>query len=260
MINAIKNTLLRLSAKIYIFNPWKWYPLLLEGITTEFERVREFKDKVLSATVANENMTPDAIDDYNRKYGIPNTLPGTDSEKIMRIIEKASLNGYPGPDWFEEQIQKAGFQLYVHENLPQTTSLLQWNDFQWGPDPSIQWGLTQRFTDPATIPGTLVVGSPPFGAGRLFLTQWGSFQWGDYQWRTPDPNALNPQPYVYTRTTDPQYWGFYFTLSPFPDRLAVDSSEFAVYTNNEFEYLKNLIIELKVKGLWCILQARASGV
>jgi len=257
MIQAIKNTLKRLSGKIYIFNPIKWYPLLLQGFSVEFGRVRDFKNKVLSATVVNDNMTPDSIDDYNKKYGIPSSLGGTDVEKIQRLFERASLNGFPGPDWFEEQIQKAGFLLYVHENQPKLANLRQWGTFQWSV--SNQWGLTARFDDPDTIPGTLVVGSSPGGAGKVFLTVWGTFQWStSTQWGTPDPNALSPRSIIYERTDDPKYWGFYFTLSPFPDRLAVDETEFLSLSQNEFNYLSQIIIELKLQRSWCILQAKVS--
>ena len=260
MLTAFKNTLKRLSGKIYLFNPVLYFPALLEGLSVELERVRVFKYHVLSATVPNDNMTPDSIPDYNVKYGIPNTLGGTDVQQIARIKEKASLNGFPGPDWLEDQLHMAGFQLYVHENKPLLTNILQWGGFQWSPDPQVQWGLTQRFINPDYIPGELVVGSPHHGSGRLFLTMWGSFQWGDYQWGTPDPNALNPQPVKYIRTDDPTLWGYYFVLSPFSDRLAVDESEFLEYPAMEFNYLKNLVIELKLARNWCILQAKSSGL
>jgi hypothetical protein len=228
MITAIKKTLSRLSGKIYGFNPVVWYPVLLEGVAVEFNRLREYKNNVLSATVPSEQMTPDSIDDHNRKYGIPSTLSGTDAVKIGRIIEKAALDGYPGPDWIEEQIQKAGYLLYVHENEILTQSI------------------------------KLVVGSTPSGGSKPFLSQLGSFQLGDYQIGTPDFSKINPQPFIYTRTDDPTRWGYYFTLSPFPDRMAVDSSEFLEVPENDFNYLCNLIIEISLQRNWCILQAKAS--
>lgn len=258
MINAIKRTLKRLSAKIYIFNPIEWYPKLLEGLSVEFGRVRDFKNQVLSATVPNDNMWADSIEDYNNKYGIPNTLNGTDAQKISRIIEKASLSGFPGPEWLEDQLHMAGFDLYVVENKPQMANVRQWGTFQWGTS-GVQYGLTSRYVDPDTILGELVVGSPPWGSGRIILNQYGSFQWGTpgLQWGTLDPNALNPQPVLYERTTNPTYWGFYFTLSPFDGVIATSESQFLEVSEKEFEYLKNLIIELKLQRNWCILQAKA---
>lgn len=256
MLNAIKRTLQRLSGRIYIFNPITYFPLLMEGIAVEIERVRVFKNIVLSAVVPNTNMSAYAIDDYNVKYGIPPTLGGTDSEQIARIIEKANLNGYPGADFLQEQLQKAGYMLYVIENEPSQQNLRQWGSFQW--NESNQWGLTSRFIDPDAILGELVVGSPPYGTGRIYLNRWGAFQWGGGRmYGTNDPMALNPQPYVYERTSDPRYWGYYFTLSPFSDRVATSESEFLTMTNEQLNYLKLLIKQLKLQRNWCILQAKA---
>lgn len=257
MLESIKNTLKRLSGKISIFNPVNWYPLFLEGLSVEINRVREFKNEILSATVANDDMTPDSIDDYNKKYGIPSTLSGTDQEKINRIIEKASLSGFPGPEWLQDQIQLAGFQLYVIENKPLVANVRQYGNDQY----SIftKYGLSERFVNPDIIPGKLVVCSPPSGSGRVFLSQYSSSnQYDNFQYGTPDPNALNPQPFVYERTDDPTLWGFYFTLSPFSDRVAVDESEFLEVPTNEFNYLCNLIIEIKMLRNRCILQAKAT--
>lgn len=259
MIQSIKRTIKRLSGRISIFNPILWFPLLIEGVAIEFSRVKEYKDAVFKSTVPNENMDADSIADYNDKYGIPQTLIGTDSEKIARIIEKANLNGYPGPEWLQEQIQLAGFQLYVIENEPLDSNIRQWGTFQWGTE-GVQYGLTSRFENPDNIPGELCVSSPPSGSGRAFLNRYGAFQWGTsgVQWGTLDPLALNPQPFIYLRTNDPKYWGFYFTLSPFSDRVATLESEFITVTQQELDYLCSLVIQLKMIRNWCIIQAKAS--
>lgn len=256
MLNAIKRTLQRLSGRIYIFNPITYFTLLMEGIAIEIERIRVFKNIVLSAVVPNTNMSTYAIDDYNVKYGIPPTLGGTDAEQISRIIEKANLNGYPGADFLQEQLQKAGYMLYVIENEPQNINIRQYGNDQYSV--SVQYGLTSRFIDPDTILGELVVGSPPFGSGRIYLYRYGvSMYGGDTMYGSNDPMALNPQPYVYERTDDPKYWGYYFTLSPFSDRVATSESEFLTMTNEQLNYLKLLIKQLKLQRNWCILQAKA---
>lgn len=257
MIQSIKNTLLRLSAKIFIFNPIKWYPELLEGLSIEFGRVRDFRNKILSAVVPNENMDSDTLDDHNQKYGIPLTLAGTDSEKKARLIEKAALTGWPGPEWLQDQIQAAGFPLYVHENkkYASDSTTRRYGGFQYST--FTQYGPYEKVFDVSQIPGKLVVGSPPGGKGRVYETQWGKMTWGNFLWGKPDPNSLNPQPIEYERTTDPKYWVFYFTLSPFEDRLAVDSSEFLGITQSELDYLCSLIISIKLMRNWCILQAKA---
>lgn len=257
MISAIKRTLTRLFGKIYGFNPVVWFPLLMEGIAIEFNRLREFKNIVLSSVVPNENMSAYAIDDYNIKYGIPPTLAGTNAEKIARIIEKATLNGQPGPDFLEEQIQKAGFPLYVIENEVLLQNIRQYGNDQYSN--SVQYGITSRFTDPDDIPGDLIVGSPPAGTGRVYLYRYGaSIYGGDSMYGTYDPNALNPQPFIYTRGDNPVYWGFYFTLSPFSDRVATDESEFLELSQAEYNYLVLIIKQLKLLSRWCILQAKVA--
>lgn len=257
MINAIKSTLIRLFAKIYIFNPVVWFPLLMEGIAIEIDRVREYKNIVLSSVVANENMSEYSIEDYNIKYGISNSIPGTNAEKIARIVEKATLNGYPGAEWLQEQIQKAGFLLYVIENEPQTKNIRQYGLYQYRN--TVQYGLTSRFDDPSDILGSLIVGSTPRGAGRVFLYRYGVCQYSpDAQYGTNDPNALNPQPVPYVRTLVEKYWGYYFTLSPFSDRVAASESEFLELSQDEYNYLVLIIKQLKMQRNWCILQAKVS--
>jgi hypothetical protein len=257
MIQSVKNTLNRLFGKIYHFNPVEWFPKLLEGISVEFGRVKDFKDEVYRSTVPNSNMSVNSIDDYNKKYGIPNSVGGTDTEKINRIIEKAALTGWPGKDWLEDQIQMASFQLYVFENLPLATSLQQFSStLQFSS--STQFGLTARFIDPSTIPGTLVVGSTPLGVGKKIKAQFSpDTQFAQYQFGEPDPTALNPQPVLYDFTTNSGTWGYYFILSPDPAGPVTDEADFLQVTPAEFEYLKNLIIELKLQRNYCILQAKA---
>jgi len=157
----------------------------------------------------------------------------------------------------QDQIQLAGFPLYVIENSVLTQNVRQYNTAQYSS--SIQYGLTARFTDPDDIPGTLVVGSTPSGIGRAYLNQYGSSQYSaDIVYGSLDPNMLNPQPFVYERTDAQAYWGFYFTLSPFSDRVATDESEFLELDSAQFKYLKLLIKQLKLQRNWCILQAKVS--
>ena len=153
--------------------------------------------------------------------------------------------------------QKQNKELLENEVL--NRNIRQWGNDQWSS--SIQWGLTSRFTDPDNIPGNLIVGSPPTGTGRIFLYRWGGTSWGSAAtWGTYDSNALNPQPYIYTRGDNPVYWGFYFTLSPFSDRVAIDESEFLELSQAEYNYLVLIIKQLKLLSRWCILQAKTNGI
>jgi len=267
MLARIKKTLIRLSGKIYGFNPVDYFPLLMEGIGVEFERFRVFKNQVLSCTVPNDNMDSCCIEDYNTKYGIPATLPGTTAQKIQRIISKAELNGYPGRDWLTEQVQAAGFPLFALENEVLTSSIRQYEpdgvgSLQYAPDPQRQYGLTQRFTDPSGGAGYLIVSSPPFGAGRAYLSKYFPDPIFQYQadgttrqYGTADKDQLNPQPFRYTRTIDPRYWGFYFALTPAGGPY-VNEADFLPVTQREFDYLVKLILEIKLLRNWCILQVR----
>jgi hypothetical protein len=77
-------------------------------------------------------------------------------------------------------------------------------------------------TNPNLIPGELIVGTHPTGG-------------------------------YWAYTSDPDYWPFYFVLSPFPDRIATDA-ELTPYTTFSFQIVKKLIINLKFQRDWVILQ------
>jgi hypothetical protein len=150
-----KRTLLRLLAKLRILKASYWIPLFFEGVAIELERVNDFKKKVLKSVVPNSNMDTDSLDDYIKKYGLeyldylPITI--TDEQKINFCIEAAALSGHSGPEWLQDQLQKAGFDFYVFKN-----------------DPS---------TDPSTIAGELVVGTHPTG-GLYDILSVDSSRWG----------------------------------------------------------------------------------
>lgn len=250
MLNSIKKTLKRLSVKIHLpgfLNVGKLY----EGIAIEFNRTNEYKNKIVSSIVPNKNMDIDTLEDYNNKYGVPNYLTGTDEEKINRLLEKASLSGNGGLDFLQEQIRLAGFDLYVIENY-KVGDIVQFNKFQHSI--SIQMGSIGSYIDPDDVPGELVVGSPPRGFGKLLLTRFNKFQHSSsVQMGSPDLTATYPQPVQYEITDDPKYWGFYFFLSPFSDRIAVNGEELEL-DERSWNYLYKLILELKHKRNWCIAQ------
>ena len=271
----------RLLKGITILSVVKDLKLLIEGIAVEFYRVIDYKDEVLRSVVPNENMSVDSIEDYNVMLGIPNSLSGTNSEKIARIIEKNYFYGFPGKDWLEGQIRKAGYDLYVIENTVQLTNQRQWNDFQFSE--SVQFGLTERFLNPVLVPGELIVNQPWGGLGRIYTTQYGpgsldvydsmygSMQFGDYQYGsvnetiimqygtdglqygTPDLTQTYPRAREYELTIDPMYFGFYFFLSPFPDRTA-EVGELLELTVDQYIYLRRLVISSKLVRNYCIAQ------
>jgi len=252
MLNSIKNTLNRLSVNIHLpsFGNLK---KLYAGLAVEFSRFIDYKNSIYNNVVPHPGMDSFAIDDYNKKYGIPKYLPGPDELRIDRIIEKANVTGFGGPQWLEEQVQKAGFPLYVHENLRENAATIQCGDFQCGDE---QVGYTEMFPyDPNSVHGELIVGSPPRGEGRIYLSQCGTFQCGDMQCGTSNPLYLYPRPVPYNITDQQNYWGFFFFLSPFPDRLAT-SGELYEMPDYEFNYLFQILCEIKFQRNWCIAQVK----
>lgn len=195
----IKRLLLRLLGKLDILHAAEWIPLLMEGVQLELDRVNDFKKVVLSTVIPNANMDLDTLDDNIKKYGLDyvNYLPGvTDEDKVNFCIEAAALSGFSGPDWIEDQLQKAGYEFYVH-SIPAAT-------------------------DPATIPGELIVGTHPTGG-------------------------------YWSYTGDSDYWPFYFILSPFDDHIATGGELTAISTYT-YQIMRKLIINLKFQRDWCILQ------
>lgn len=277
----IERTIKRLLKGISILIPVKHLQNLIEGFAVEFYRFIDFKDEILRSVVPNVNMSTQSISDYNKMFGIPNSLSGTNSEKIARIIEKSDITGFPGKDWLQDQVRNAGFDLYVIEQTIQSTSFRQWGDFQFAE--SLQLGLTERFLNPGTVPGILIVNQPYGGFGKIYETQYapgtltvytsmyGDIQYGEeqegtifettytqygtsgLQYGTPDLNQTYPRALEYTVTSLPAGWGFYFFLSPFADRLATDLELLQISTD-EYTYLRQLVISSKLVRNWCIAQ------
>lgn len=158
-------TLIRLLGKINILKSASWIPLLMEGIKDELEKVNDYKKIVLSSVIPNTEMDADTIDDNIQKYGLGflNLLPSiTDDEKIDYLIEAASLSGYPGPEWLEGQLAKAGFTFYTFA-LPSGT-------------------------DPADVDGELIVGTHPTGGSYSHATD--SSLWPFYFVLSPSSSGI----------------------------------------------------------------------
>lgn len=132
---SISRTLKRLNLQGFVMKLTVFGQDLYDGIALEFDRVNDFRTIVTKSSVPNVNMDPDTIIDNESKYGIAEDITATNSDRIDRIIERAQRDGNGGPDWLQQQIRQAGFDLYVILNdLP--------------------------YTDPATIDGFLIASSP----------------------------------------------------------------------------------------------------
>lgn len=250
IIDSIAKTIQRLNLRSRITNFISFGPALYQGIATEFARVKDFRDIVLRSSVPNENMSAFTIDDYETKYGITPVQAATDEERIGRIIERASENGNGGPDWLEEQIRKAGYDLYLHVNERTQGGAPQFGDFQFS---DVQFGSANLYTDPRTIPGELITSSPSGNIGPQF-DQFGDFQFGpQVQFGTLLEGFVNPRPVIPQIPSSPDRWGYFFFLSPFEDRLATDV-ELLALTDQEILFLERLVIQTKFTRNWCITQ------
>ena len=283
----IERLIARLLKGITILPIIKDIKLLIEGFSVEFYRFLDYKDSILISVVPNKDMDVQTIPDYNNAYGIPSSLGGTDSEKIDRIIERSDGTGFPGKDWLHDQVRNAGYDLYVRQQEILPSFELQWGDFQFSED--VQFGLTERFVDPSTIPGILIVNQPYGGFGKIYIAQCGpgtqiiydsmmgnGIQMGFNQMGTVRETIINQmaedgqdwtvqmgtpnldftypraQQYDVTKSASSRF-GFYFFLSPFEDRLA-DSSELLQIDTDQLNYLKTLVISSKLSRDYCIAQ------
>lgn len=246
---SISNTLRRLNLNIFGVDLLVFGQALFDGLAEEFDRVNDFKDVVKSATVANENMAKETLDDYEQKYGIVNVSGTSFESRRGRVIERASENGNGGPDWIQQQIRQAGFDLYVHVNEPTVSTSPQFGDFQFN---EVQFGDLVTYTDPRDVSGELIASSPVGNIGGLF-EQFGDHQFSDVQFGTLISGSAYPRPSTFSIPSDPNRWAYVFFLSPFDDRLAT-SLELLALSRDELRFLNKLILQIKFTRNWCIAQ------
>lgn len=224
---------------------------LYEALSIEFERVDDFRIQVRDSSVPNVLMDTDSLDDYEEKYGVTSIFASTDDERIQRIIERAQMDGSCGPDWLQDQIQKAGFPLYVILNTRNDSQVFEFGDFQFG---DVQFGGAITYTDPRTIDGEIVASSPNGDIGGQFFS-FGDYQFSaDIQFGTLEKNTAYPRPLPFVISVDPNDWGYVFFLSPFPDSVATDTADFIDITELEWNYLRKTILQLKPLRNWAIVQ------
>lgn len=247
--DSISKTIRRLNLQGIIMKLPIFGKALYDGLSCEFERVNDFREIIKTSVVPNENMDNSTIDDNERKYGIVTDISLLDSQRIDRIIERAQRDGSGGPDWLQDQIHKAGFPLYVILNVIVPETVPNFGTFQFGTD---QFGGTSSYTNPSNVPGELVASSPNGNLGPLYIN-FGTFQFGNSQFGVLVPNTTNPRPKPFTITTDPNKWGYFFFLSPFPDRLAT-SLELLQISEKEWSDLRLQVMQLKHLRNWAIVQ------
>ena len=224
---------------------------LYDGLAEEFDRVNDFRTLVKTSVVPNENMSADTIEDNEDKYGIDEDITATNEERIDRIIERAQRDGSGGPDWLQEQVRQAGFDLYVILNIKSVFTGFQFGNFQFG---QIQFGSSVTYTDPRTVDGELIVSSPNGNIGGQFQN-FGNFQFGTTQFGVLIDGFAFPRPKPFTISSDPNRWGYFFFLSPDPNGIVGAGSLLGI-TAEQLRLLKKLVIQLKHTRNWCIAQVQ----
>ena len=246
---AIARTIRRLNLQSMVLAFPVFGQALYDALSLELERVNNYRDIVTESTVANINMNISTIDDYEKKYGIDYIYTSTNQERIARIIERAGRNGSGGPDWLQDQIQKAGFPLYVILNTKTVNTIPQYGDFQYN---DIQYGGEITYSDPRLVDGEIIASSPNGNIGGQFFA-YGDYQYGDIQYGTLDDGFAYPRPKEFTLTSNINRWGYVFFLSPFPDRLA-GPTELLQISSLEYKYLFKTVVQLKHLRNWAIAQ------
>lgn len=227
---------------------------LYEGIAVEFGRVSEYKDIVKCATVPNQNLCPESLDDLESKYGISAYGESTEQERIDRIVERATMFGSGGADWLEAQIQAAGFPLYVVENVA-TPGI----ETQMGEDTQMdittQMGTLPSRIDPSTVPGILITSSPNRPGGGVIdaASQLGAQMGPQMQMGALSEDYSYPQPATRGIPTNATLWGGVFFLSPIEGRVATED-EMLYISDERARYLIKLVMQIKYLGRWCIAQ------
>lgn len=249
---AVARTIRRLNLQGLIMGIPIFGQALYDALSMEFDRVNDFRDTVKNSVVPNSNMDVSTLDDYEKKYGVDSIISYSDPERIDRIIEAAARDGNGGPDWLQEQIQKAGFPLYVHINTRTVSLVPQFGNFQFD---QITFGGSINYIDPRTVDGIIVASSPNGNIGPQYIN-FGSLQFGAQQFGELQPNTANPRPKPFQLSSDPNTWGYVFFLSPFEDRLA-GPSELLQLSEEELNYLKKIVRKLKHVRNWAIVQAEA---
>ena len=250
MKGSISRALRRLNLQSIVMNVPIFGKALYDGLSAEFSRFDDFKNIIKKSVVANPNMDITTLDDYEKKYNLRKDPLFSDNERINKIIERASRNGNGGPYWLEQQIRQAGFDLYVIENLKDTSTGAQYGDFQFGAE---QYGGIVTYRDPRNISGEIIASSPNGNVGGQY-TPFGDFQFGDgIQYGTLVPGITYPVGKGFSIPSDQNSWGYVFFISPFPDRLATDI-ELLPLSTSQLATLKKLVIELKHCRNWAVVQ------
>lgn len=127
----------------------------------EPERICEFYVDVRDSGIP-PNIPSDALDDWETFLGLLTNSNLTDAERNERALGKLTAVGGQGPDYIQDQLQAAGFPVFVYENNPiagARTYITLSNDTGIESNDFLSGDFTDRL-NPVTVPRDLLANPP----------------------------------------------------------------------------------------------------
>ena len=127
----------------------------------EPERICDFYVDVRDSGLP-PNIPSDALDDWETFLGLLANSNLTDAERNERALGKLTAVGGQGPDYIQDQLQAAGFPVFVYENNPTAgarTYITLSNDTGIESNDFLSGDFTDRL-NPNAVPGDLLANPP----------------------------------------------------------------------------------------------------
>ena len=217
----------------------------------EPERICDFYVDVRDSGLP-PNVPSDALDDWETFLGLMANSNLTDTERNERALGKLTAVGGQGPDYIQDQLQAAGFPIFVYENNPATGAReyitllgdtgIQMNDFQLG-------DFTDRI-NPASLTGFLLANPPIWENEKDYLgSQLGdtNVEMNDFQLGEFTETLLIE--FEYQIPADSATFIFFWFLAG-PGGI-FDFVDIPADRQNDFE---SLVFQLKPAHTWVIAQ------
>ena len=126
---------------------------LMTALSKEPERIETFFDLVQQSGVPDGNLPEDSLDDWETFLALSKNDSLSVAERNERITAKYSSQGGQGPDYIQDTMQAAGFDVYVVENFPSVI-------------------------DPHTLTGVYIPGPLVYEANRIYNARYGNDTYG----------------------------------------------------------------------------------
>jgi Uncharacterised protein conserved in bacteria (DUF2313) len=125
---------------------------VVDALAEEPKRIKTFFDLVRDSGIPSVNMSTDCLNEWETFLGLKYYVALSTQERIQRVIAKFSANGGQGIDTIQNYLHSAGFPLYIVENF--------------------------AYTDPRTVPGTLISGPRVWRTRKRYKCTCGGFTCG----------------------------------------------------------------------------------